>query len=208
MQGIFIWVNDNKDFLTLVFSLLACIAAFRSARAAYAQVKELRRQYAEENRPLIEVEFLFEKRAFCGLRFINHGRRTANNVSIKLNQSFVDSLPESNYIDMLRNAEKKSCVIGVEQHYDLFIGSVKGYKQAESKQPAKGHITYESNGQVYESDFEIDMENYVTIYTINNGQEDMRDKFKEQNKELEEIRKAIQTLPQQARLNHMTTNDD
>lgn len=122
MSNIFFWLNDNSGFLTfltVLASLITCILSLCSARAAWAQVKEMRRQFQEENRPNIEVEFLYERRAFYGLRFINHGKYTAKNVRILLEDAFINALPESAFSSLLRKSSQKTCIIGVGQHYDL-----------------------------------------------------------------------------------------
>ncbi|MCD7872566.1 MAG: hypothetical protein LUG21_04575 [Clostridiales bacterium] len=150
---------------------------------AWAQVKEMHRQFQEENRPNIEVEFLYEKRTFYGLRFVNNGKYTAKNVNIFLEGAFINALPEPAFSSLLRNSSQKTCIIGVGHHYDLFIGTQK-YRDCYNKPPTKGKITYQANGQTYESKFDIDMENYAAIFSVQNGQEDLLKKLKEQNSEL------------------------
>lgn len=196
MSNIFFWLNDNSGFLTfltVLASLITCILSLCSARAAWAQVKEMRRQFQEENRPNIEVEFLYEKRTFYGLRFVNHGKHTAKNVRILLEYAFINALPESAFSSLLRKSSQKTCIIGVGQHYDLFIGMQK-YRECPNKPPVKGKIIYQANGQTYESEFDIDMENYATIFSVQSGQEDLLKKLKEQNNELKKIQHAILSL--------------
>lgn len=196
MSNIFFWLNDNSGFLTfltVLASLITCILSLCSARAAWAQVKEMRRQFQEENRPNIEVEFLYERRAFYGLRFVNHGKYTAKNVRILLEDAFINALPESAFSSLLRKSSQKTCIIGVGQHYDLFIGTQK-YRECPNKPPAKGKVIYQANGQTYESEFDIDMENYATIFSVQSEQEDLLKKLKEQNNELKKIQHAILSL--------------
>lgn len=196
MSNIFFWLNDNSGFLTfltVLASLITCTLSLCSARAAWAQVKEMRRQFQEENRPNIEVEFLYEKRTFYGLRFINHGKHTAKNVRILLEDAFINALPESTFSSFLIKSSQKTCIIGVGQHYDLFIGTQK-YRKCPNKPPAKGKIIYQANGQTYESEFDIDMENYATIFSVQSEQEDLLKKLKEQNNELKKIQHAILSL--------------
>lgn len=126
MSNIFFWLNENSGFLTfwtVLVSLITCILSLCLARAAWAQVREMRRQYQEENRPNIEVEFLYQKRTFYGLCFVNHVKCAAHNVRILLEAAFIDALPESNFSNMLRKLDQKTCIISVGQHYDLFIGT-------------------------------------------------------------------------------------
>lgn len=196
MSNIFFWLNDNSGFLTfltVLASLITCIFSLCSARAAWAQVKEMRRQFQEENRPNIEIEFLYEKRTYYGLRFVNQGKCTAQNVRIHLEDTFINALPEYTFLNLLRKSSQKTCVIGVGQHYDLFIGT-REYRDCPNKPPAKGKILYQANGQTYESEFDIDMENYATIFSVQSEQEDLLEKLKAQNSELKEIKEAIQSL--------------
>mgnify|MGYP000845771009 CR=1 FL=1 len=155
----------------------------------------MRRQFNEENRPNIEVEFLYVKRAFYGLRFINHGKCTAQQVEICLDSAFINSIAEKSFSDLLKKQRDKLCVIGVGQHYDLFFGSNK-YRENHLKVPAKGLIRYKANGNSYESEFYIDLENYATIYSINSEQEDLIKKLKEQTSELKGLKRELSNISQ------------
>lgn len=196
MEHILFWLNENSgflNFLTVFASLITCLFSFLSAKAAWAQVKEMRKQYEEENRPYIEVEFLYMRRTYYGLRFINHGRCSAQNVKILLDSSFIDSLPEETFAGLLRKQVGKSCVIGVGQYYDLYFGTQQ-YRNLPDKPPARGTISYQANGKNYKSEFYIDMESYATIFSVQNEEEDFLAKIKEQNKALVGIENAIQGL--------------
>lgn len=148
MEHILFWLNENSgflNFLTVFASLITCLFSFLSAKAAWAQVKEMRKQYEEENRPYIEVEFLYMRRTYYGLRFINHGRCSAQNVKILLDSSFIDSLPEETFAGLLRKQVGKSCVIGVGQYYDLYFGTQQ-YRNLLDKPPRKNSsITFHIN---------------------------------------------------------------
>lgn len=190
------WLNGNSGFLTfltVLASLITCIFSLKSAKAAWAQVREMRRQFEEENRPNIEVEFLYSRRTFYGLRFVNHGKCTAQNVRIILDSAFIDNLPNPKFSELLRKQEDKVCVIGVGQHFDLYFGSHE-YLQKTDKLPAKGKVSYQSNGNNYENEFYIDLESYATIFSVNSEKEDLMKKLREQNNELNGIKRAIQNL--------------
>ena len=136
------WLNDNSGiltFLTVIATFFTCWCSYKSARATRDQVAEMRRQFKEEIRANIDVEFLYEKRTYYGLRFVNRGRCTAQQVKIIFENSFIDSIEEVAFADMLRKQRGKICIIGVEQHYDVFIGSNK-YRDNSHKVPAKGVV--------------------------------------------------------------------
>ena len=155
----------------------------------------MKRQFSEENRPNIEVEFLYIKRSFYGLRFINHGKCTAQQVKICLDTDFINSITETSFSDLLKNQKNRSCIIGVGQHYDLFFGSNK-YLENPLKTPAKGLVQYKANGIPYESEFYIDLENYATIFSTTSEQEDLIKKIGKQILELKMLRQELSSIEQ------------
>lgn len=200
LQHFIAYLNDNSGAMTflitviyVVATILICWANIKSANASKIQLEEMRKQYAEENRPNVEVEFLYEKRTFYGLRFINHGKCTAQHVQIKLDAAFIESIAERNFFDLLSKYNGKECTIGVGQHYDLFFGTNK-YRENPNKVAATGTICYQSNGNTYQRDFFVDLENYATIFSVNSGQEDLLMKIKEQTSEQKGIKQAIQSF--------------
>lgn len=79
-----------------VYNISICIATIfiswanlKSAKVSNEQLKEMQKQFEENNRPHIEVEFIYVKRSFYGLRFINNGNVLAKNMKIKLSFDFV-----------------------------------------------------------------------------------------------------------------------
>ena len=151
-------------FITLVYviaTIFICWANFKSAKVSKEQLIEMQKQFEENNRPYVEVEFIFVKRAFYGLRFINNGNVVAKNVSIKLSSDFIDSLEIS-------------------------------MKEMLIKQD--GEITYFANGEEYEEHFSVDLENYMTIFSVNSDYEDMLEIIKKQNSILKEIKQSVDNL--------------
>ena len=184
-------LNSNSGGLTflitvvyVVATIAICIANIQSANASKKQLEEMQKQYAEENRPHIEVEFLFERRSFYGLRFINHGKSTAQNVEIQLSDAFIDSLGKG-----------KKCVIGVDQHYDLLFAN-DTYIQLPNKVPATGTVYYEDNGVNYQSEFDIDTEHYATIFFFESDEEKLLKEMKNQTAELKRMKESIRAIAQ------------
>lgn len=116
------WAMFWITFIYVVATCIICSFNHQSAKASREQLVEMRKQYQEENRANIEVEFRYERRTWYVIRFINHGKLTAQNVSIQLTQEFISSLPKENIRSMLNKQKDKKCIIGVGQHYDLYIG--------------------------------------------------------------------------------------
>ena len=75
----------------------------------------------------------------------------------------------------------------------MFIGSNK-YRDNPHKVPAKGVVKYISDGHPYESEFDIDLENYATIFSVNSEQEDLADRIKTQTSVLKEIKGELKGI--------------
>jgi hypothetical protein len=200
MEAVLKFLNANSGGLTFVITFVyvvatiaICVANIQSANASKKQLREMQKQYADENRPRIEVEFLYERRAFYGLRFINHGKETAQNVEIRLSDEFIDSLGNTNFSELLKKQKGKKCVIGVDQHYDLFFAN-EDYLQILDKIPASGTILYEDRSTKYQSDFNIDTENYATIFSFESDEEKLLKAMKEQTTQLKSIKEGIRAI--------------
>ena len=75
----------------------------------------------------------------------------------------------------------------------MFIGANK-YRDNPRKVPAKGVVKYMSDSHPYESEFDIDLENYATIFSVNSEQEDLSDRIKKQTSVLKEIKGELKEI--------------
>ena len=156
----------------------------------------MQKQFDEDNRPIIEAELVFINRVWCALRLVNHGKRTAQHVRIELSQAFIDGLPNENIKNLIEKEKGKECIIGVDQHYDLFIGdsSLKGNHDLK---PICGNISYEANGCVFSSEIYIDLEHYMTFFSADSDEEKLREVINKNTKALQEIRNVLKGIPEQ-----------
>ena len=180
------WIMVAITFVYVVATVFICYFNYQSAKATRKQLEEMKKQYKEENRPNIQVEFIFERQMWYIIRFINHGKLTAQDVNIQLTQEFIDSLPQAEFRSTLNRQKDKKCIIGVGQHYDLFIGS-RILRENPNMIPVKGVVTYQSNGMKYSSDIYIDLENYMTIFKSSNDHDDLMKAMENVTKELKNI---------------------
>lgn len=194
------WVMVIITGVYVIATIFICIANFKSANASKQQLTEMRQQFKKNNRPRIEVEFIFEKRTYFGLRFINHGNLTAQQVSIDFDESFINSIEEPSFLNLLRKQKDKECVIGVGQHHDIYIGS-NALKNNGNEVIASGKIVYYYGDEKYEDNLYVDVKNYMTMYSVASEHEDLIKEFKEQNNVLikqnnsfKDINKSLQEL--------------
>lgn len=184
------WLMVIITFVYVVATCFICWANIKSANSSKAQLEEMKKQYVDENRPYVTVEVIFEKRCFYGLRFTNHGKRIAKNVQIDLGQGFLDSLTESNFKEMLEKQKGKECIIGIGQHFDLFIGSNE-FRNRVDKQPVNGWISFSDGVNKYNEPLYIEFENYTTFFSVATEGEELVMVLKEQTKEIQEIKSIL-----------------
>lgn len=195
------WLMVCITLIYVVATILICWANFTSAKASKEELAEMKRQYAEENRPRIEVEFCYERRTFYFIRFVNHGKRTAQRVKIELDEGFIDSLPNIENRNLLLKQKYKECIIGVEQHYDLFIGG-NDLRETPNIKLITGRLTYHDENSVYKRDIYIDVDNYSTFFSTND--DSIANELKCIKKEIEGIKCAVSTLAVSTKVENQT----
>ena len=184
------WAMVLLTAIYVIAAILICYFNYGATKASREQAAEMRRQYEEENRPYITVELIYERKAFYGLRFFNHGKRLANHVKIQLDQAFVDSLKEPSFKSALERTKNKECIIGIGQHYDLYFGTNK-FREAQDKMPLSGKVAYQDVDRTYEEPFSIDFDSYATFFSVNSDAEDLLKEIRAQTKELKAIKNSL-----------------
>lgn len=197
------WAMVVLTAIYVLATILICYFNYGSTKASREQAAEMRRQYEEENRPYITVELIYERKAFYGLRFSNHGKRLADHVRIQLDQAFLDSLNEPSFRTTLERAKGKECIIGIGQHYGLYFGTNKFRENAE-KAALSGQVTYQDGNRTYTEAFSIDFDSYATFFSVNSAADDFLKEMRAQTKELKGIKEALQQLVE---ISHPNSND-
>ena len=190
MPSITDWLMVAITIFYVVATIFICIFNFRSAKATREQVAEAKRQFEEINRAYITYEFLYERRAFYGIRFTNHGRRVANHVQIQIKKEFIDSITETSFSRLLNIQKGKEFILGIEQSYDIYFGSNK-YRRNSNKLPLEGQIIYEDDKRSYYEPFSIDVEHYATIFSLESETEALNNIIKGQIRELKGIKDEL-----------------
>jgi len=185
------WVMVIITGVYVIATIVICWANFKSANASKEQLNEMRQQYADTNRPILEYEFHYSRRTWYSVRFINHGNRTAQHVKINLDQSFINSLPEESFKKEAERLKGKECIIGVGQYYELFVGSNK-LRDNPNMVPLTGTIEYEAQGQKYKNDIFVDLEHYMTFFTVTTDEDDLLKTLKEISTQLKSINQVLE----------------
>ncbi len=192
MSSITDWLMVIITLVYVIATIEICRANYKAANASKEQLEEMKKQYADENRAHIEMEFRYERRTWYVLRFVNHGKATAQHVRIVLEQEFIDSLPKESFRGFAKETSKKECIIGVDQHYDLYIGGSE-LRGNPSMKPVSGKVTYESNGKKFSTDIYLDLMQYMTFFSTTTDEEDMLKTVKAIEKDMRGIKEILRT---------------
>ena len=200
------WAMVVLTAIYVLATIFICYFNYGSTKASREQAAEMRRKYEEENRPYITVELIYERKAFYGLRFSNHGKRLADHVRIQLDQAFVDSLNEPSFRATLERTKGKECIIGIGQHYDLYFGTNK-FRENTEKSALSGQVTYQDGSRTYTEAFSIDFDSYATFFSVNSAADDFLKEMRAQTKELKGIKEALQQLVEISQSNSDDSDD-
>ena len=194
------FLDEHSGSLTLIVTTIYAWVTYRilkanssSAEAAKQQLNEMKRQYDEENRPNIEVELVVLRNTALALRFVNHGKRTAQKVSITVSQEFVESLKNRELADMIIRQRGKTCVIGTGQHYDLYICDME-YMRGSNRVPVSGSVSYSSDSASYSSEYYMDLSNYMSYFSLGTTEKSISKILQEQTRELTSINNSLQGI--------------
>ena len=184
------WVMVIITGVYVIATIFICWANIKAANASKEQLREMQREFAETNKPNIELEFHYSRRTWYIARFVNRGNLSAQHVKINLDQEFIGSLPEESMKKELERIKGKECIIGAGQHYDLYIGSNQ-LRGNPNMKPLTGTIEYKAQGETYQSDLYVDLENYMTFFSSTTDEEDLLKSMKKIGDELKGIKQIL-----------------
>lgn len=184
------WVMVIITGVYVIATIFICWANIKAANASKEQLREMQREFAETNKPNIELEFHYSRRTWYIARFVNRGSLSAQHVKINLDQEFIGSLPEESMKKELERIKGKECIIGAGQHYDLYIGSNQ-LRGNPNMKPLTGTIEYKAQGETYQSDLYVDLENYMTFFSSTTDEEDLLKSMKKIGDELKGIKQIL-----------------
>ena len=181
------WLMVIITAVYVVATIAICVANFKSAKASKEQLEESKRQFeesqkqakaeleeskkqfeeskrqfAETNRPIVTCQYILESKTFCGIRILNYGNRPASKVTFKINDEFLNVLPEEYKIFAKLNEAEYH--IGINQHYDFFFSDIDHFKS--NKAVLIICLQYEDDSQKYSNTITIDFSKQLPVFTV------------------------------------------
>lgn len=181
------WIMVEITTVYVVATILICFFNYKAAKATKEQTQEMKNQFYAVNRPIVTVEIAFIKKMFWAVRFVNHGTQTAFDTRVIFDDEFINSIPNELFKTKLIEEKDAVFTLGVNQCHDVFIGE-KDYINLKHKKSALGQIIYKGvNNSVYAEDFQIQLDNYATFYSVNSDIEDVWHQLKSIDKKMGEM---------------------
>lgn len=175
------WLMVIITAVYVVATIMICIFNGKSAKAAKEQtetakqqIDEMIRQYNESNRPVVIVRFEIIRSGLLCFVVENIGPVAATNVTIKINDEFINNLEKEDSQTRLREASEATLFLSSHQKFYLLLGGQPQFNNIASE-TAKFDITY--NGK-YNEHTEIDLWQYRFMLTYNSELEDISQHLK------------------------------
>lgn len=182
------WIMIGITSVYVIATIFICIYNAQVAKVTKQELEELKKQFYQTNRPIVNYEVVYIKNTFYMLRFVNNGSHTAYNLSISLSDESLSEIPDDRIREELSRIKGAVRNLGVGQSYDIPIGRTKD----EIRFQIKGSILYNGlNSSIYYDDFDVDCSNYAPFYSYKSDYDDFKDILRSMNKELSLIRKAL-----------------
>ncbi len=181
-------------WITIVYVIATCAICYfnyQSAKATKEQAAESQRQFNEANRPYITCEYILSNRVFCGIRICNHGNQVARNLTVKINETFLNSLDQNEFINFKKINESTYTIVGVGQSFEFYFSRV---SKKPTVAPLIADIKYESADKHFEDMFEIDLSKQLPIESVDSDFEKYMKVFKEQNQILTNLSDQFMSL--------------
>lgn len=186
------WLMVGITIVYVVATIAICLANIKSAKATREQVAEAKRQFEENNRAFVTVTFEIIRNGLLVLNMHNHGHQIANNVTIKINQDFIDSLSNNQAPEKLC---KSSFTLGIDKGWYVFLGSQLDLDHISSI-PLEIMVYYSDTFAEYSESTTIDLKQYMWSIIYNSPIEDTYNEMKKMTKSIQSIDKSVQRLQQ------------
>lgn len=182
------WIMIIITSVYVIATIFICYYNAQTAKATKQELEEIKNQFYQTNRPIVNYEVVYIRNSYYMLRLANNGSQTAYNLSISLNDESLSEIPNNIIREDLNRLKYTVRNLGVGQSYDIPIGTTKD----EIKFHLKGTICYNGiNASIYCDDFDVDCSNYAPFYSYKSDNDDFKDILRSMNRELSLIRKAL-----------------
>lgn len=179
------WLMVIITAIYVAATILICYYNGKSAKASNEQAEiskrqteEMIRQYNETNRPIITIRFDIIRSGLLCFIVENEGPLPAHNVTIRINDVFINNLPSDHAQKSFRELKDANLYLASRQKITLLLGGQPEFSQI-AQEKAVIEITYDT----YAETTEIDLEQYGMLLVYNSPLEDISQAIKKANQQ-------------------------
>ncbi len=187
------WLMVIITAVYVVATILICRANIKSAEAAREQIEESRKQFEESNRAFITATFEVIKCGFAVLHIQNHGKRVAENVNIRISESFIAKIVNNDDREHIQKLCSASFTLGIGQSWYVGIGNHMDLEKME-EELLSIDISYKDSSGNYCEKAIIDLKQLNWMLINVTPEEEMVTEIKKMSKNIEKITKSVVTL--------------
>ena len=196
MPSITDWLMVIITGVYVIATILICMANIKSAKATREQVVESKRQFDEENRAFVTVNFEVIRNGLAVLHIKNNGKRVANKVQIRIAQSFLDNVHEEAFRKDLDKLCAATFTLGVAQSWYICIGTILQLKEL-SQEIIAVDITYNDNLSEYDETITIDLKQYHWALMYNSSMDDIYQEIRKATKSIQSIDRSCREIKEE-----------
>lgn len=179
------WLMVIITAIYVAATILICYYNGKSAKASNEQAEiskrqteEMIRQYNETNRPIITIRFDIIRSGLLCFIVENEGPLPAHNVTIRINDVFINNLPSDHAQKSFRELKDANLYLASRQKITLLLGGQPEFSQI-AQEKAVIEITYDTFAETTE----IDLEQYGVLLVYNSPLEDISQAIKKANQQ-------------------------
>ncbi len=161
------WLMVIITGIYVIATIVLCAFNYSTSKAAQLQVEKMQEQFDEENRPKIDIHFDMIRSGLACFVIENVGRTAAENVCVRLNDSFLDNL-EDHLAERFIALSEANLYLSSGQKAYLLLGGQNRF-EIISRTVAKFDVTYKG----YSEHMEIDLSQYKGFLLYQSPLEDI-----------------------------------
>ena len=115
----------------------------------------------------------------------------ARNLTVKINERFLNSLDQNEFINFKKINESTYTIVGIGQSFEFYFSRV---SKKPTTAPLIAEIKYEGTDKNFEDMFEIDLSKQLPIESVDSDFEKYMKVFKEQNQVLTNLSDQFMNL--------------
>lgn len=181
------WIMIIITTVYVIATFLICYFNAKAAKAATEQTEELIYQRLQSDRPYISICFDIIRSGLMCFIIENHGTKPAFNLSICLNDEFIENIDDNGSKEHLKKLKTSKIFVGVNQKLHIFIDSQLQFKKI-AQQKAIFNLTYNDK---FSEEIVIDIDQYSFMLIYKSPTEDISQHLKKIKEDSSKFQKDL-----------------